>query len=181
MSNRNAGRPRKHVGLVPVLKQVSDGSELRDLRPSEYKPEGSVLQEAPEVSAPQAGEGRVFGPARGDNGGRSATSVPSTVLDSPGRTPADDADITLTGYLKKIGLELDIVTQQMNLEVLARAIWKEAKASNLGSQRAREMIAERLEGKAVRGEKPPVQDTTIEDQLERTEADLINSHLGKKE
>lgn len=180
MSNRNAGRPRKHVGLVDVLKQVSDGSELRDLRASEYKPEGSVLQEAPEVSASQAGEGRVFGPARGDNGGRGATSVPATVLDSPGRTPADDADITFTSLLKKIGLEIDTATQKMNLELLARRVWSEAKSSSMGSQRAREMIAERLEGKAVRGEKPSVPDTTIEDQLERTEADLINS-LGKKE
>jgi hypothetical protein len=162
------------------LKQVSDGSELRDLRPSEYKPEGSVLQEAPEDSAPKTGEGRVFGPARGDNGGRGATPVQATVLDSPGRTPADDADVTFTSLLKKIGLEKDTATQMLNLELLARRVWTEAKSSSLGSQRARDMIAERLEGKAVRGDKPPVQDTTIEEQLDRTEADLINS-MGKKE
>lgn len=68
----------------------------------------------------------------------------------------------------------------LNLELLARRVWTEAKSSSLGSQRARDMIAERLEGKAVRGDKPPIQDTTIEEQLDRTEADLINS-MGKKE
>lgn len=181
MANRTPGRPRKHVGLVPPLKKVSDGPELRDLRDQEYKPEGSVLQEAPENSAPPARTSRIFGAAEGDDGGRRADAIPPAVLDSPGRPPADDADLTFTNILKRIGLELaapglqDRDTQMMNLEVLARRVWDEAMSKNMGSQRAREMIAERLEGKAVRGEKPVTPDTSIEEQIDRAEVELINS------
>jgi hypothetical protein len=181
MANRTPGRPRKHVGLVPVLKKVSDGPELRDLRDQEYKPEGSVLQEAPENSAPPARTSRIFGAAEGDDGGRRADAIPPAVLDSPGRTGTDDADVTFTNLLKKIGLEIaaplhqDRDTQMLNLEVLARKVWREALSLNMGSQKAREMIAERLEGKAVRGDKPVQPDTTIEEQIDRAEVDLINS------
>jgi len=69
----------------------------------------------------------------------------------------------------------DGVVGMTNLEALARRVFDEALSRNLGSQRARELIVERLEGKAVRGDKPVTPDTTLEDQLERTEADLINS------
>jgi hypothetical protein len=67
-----------------------------------------------------------------------------------------------------------------NLEALARRVFDEALTAALGSQRAREMIVERLEGKAVRGEKPNLPDTNLDDQLDRTEADLINA-LSPKE
>lgn len=62
-----------------------------------------------------------------------------------------------------------------NLEALARKLWAEALDSGMGSQRARDQLVERLEGKAVRGEKPATPDTTLTEQLDRTEAELINS------
>lgn len=61
------------------------------------------------------------------------------------------------------------------LEALVRRIWQEALSGNMGSQRARELIVERLEGKAPRGEAPKTANTTLEEQLEKTEVDLLNS------
>lgn len=75
-------------------------------------------------------------------------------------------------------MEMDFGEGIPNIEVLARTIWLAAK---VGNQKAQEIIVERLEGKAVRGEKPATPDTTLNEQLERTEADLINSLAPKKE
>jgi hypothetical protein len=69
--------------------------------------------------------------------------------------------------------------QITNLEALARMVWNDGLSQRMGSQRTREMIVERLEGKAVRGEKVNLPDTSLDDQLDRTEAELINA-LGSK-
>lgn len=181
MGYRKAGRPPKHIGLGSPLEKVSDGTELRDLRNEEPKPEGPVLQEAPKDGASQARKGRIFGAVDGDNRGRNSEALAPAVLDPPGRPASDDVDVTFTQFLKKVAVELADArhqthdTKMMNLEVLARLSWEEALSRNFGSQRVREMIIERLEGKAVKGEKPPVPDTTVEEQIERSEVELINA------
>lgn len=88
--------------------------------------------------------------------------------------------------LRRIALEIAAPEHQdrtgpplTNLELLARRVFREALSSNMGSQRAREMIVERLEGKAIRGEKPPQPDTGLEGQLDATERDLIESLTRK--
>lgn len=88
--------------------------------------------------------------------------------------------------LKQIGLEMadPAVTSEYdrpmtNLEALARRLWMHALLGGMGSQRTQEMLVERLEGKAVRGEKPPTTDTTLTEQLDRTEADFINALIPK--
>lgn len=180
---RKPGRPPKHIGLsTPLnLKKVVDGNSLRNMRASESEQEGSVLSDTRKEDAPPSRLDRVFGTARSDDGQRTPTPIEAEVLDTPGRIE-QAAELKLTDVLKSIGMEqVDPVVAReygkpvTNLEALAHRIWNEALGTAMGSQRAREMIVERLEGKAVRGEKPAVPDTTLNEQLDRTETDLINS------
>lgn len=62
-----------------------------------------------------------------------------------------------------------------NAEVLARNILNDALA---GDKAAREMIVDRVEGKAVRGEKVQTADTTVEDQIGEAEVALLNGLAG---
>lgn len=90
--------------------------------------------------------------------------------------------------MKKIGLEMadPSLTREYdhpmtNLEALVRRLWTHAIIGGMGSQATAALVVERLEGKAVRGEKPSQPDTTLNEQLDRTEADLINSLTPPKE
>lgn len=188
MGHRKPGRPSKHVGLsTPAnLKKAVDGDALRNLQTSEQVEEGSILPHSREADAPEDRSLRVFGTARGDDGKRPAPAVEATVPDVA-RGVEQAAELRLTDLLRKVGVETaersaggDLSDRPItNLEALARRLWLEALGTAMGSQRAREMIVERLEGKAVRGDKPATPDTALNEQLERNEIDIINSLTPK--
>lgn len=181
-------KSRRNVGLVTpdMLRKVASGDQVREVPPEDEASERAVLPPSRNSGAPKAGAGRIFAVPDSDDGGRSAEAFSSAVPDDPGRSGADVADLKFTEVLKRIGLEpaaspyQDHDLKMSNLEVLARRVWDEALSKNMGSHKARELIVDRLEGKAVRGDKPHQPDRTIEEQLERAEADLINSLSGKK-
>lgn len=66
------------------------------------------------------------------------------------------------------------------MEVLARKVFSAALADNLGSQRARELVIERLEGKA--GRATPIQgtNTELDDQLDRAAVSALNDLVPDK-
>lgn len=61
-----------------------------------------------------------------------------------------------------------------NMEVLARRVFDSALSSGMGAQKARELVVDRLEGKA--GRATPVQgaNTELDDQLDRVAIGLLN-------
>lgn len=158
-----------------TLKQVADGI-VRDLRSKESQPEGSVLPEARQGEATRDVPVRVFGAVT--EGGQKSP-VPPT-LPIPGSN-SDDSSLTFSDLLKKIAGEIapeefqdGAVEGMTNLEVLARRVFAAALASNMGAQRARELVVDRLEGKAQRAAQVHTPDTTIEDQLDKAAVALLN-------
>jgi hypothetical protein len=162
------------VGLATpaTLKQVASGLELRDLRQAEPVQEGPVLPSAPPAEAPRNAAIRVFGTAAGK------PPVPPT-LPVPGLA-ADDSEVTFTDLLKKVLRETadaefqDDGGSQSNLEVLARKVVKASLSDNMGAQRARELIVERIEGKAQRANQVSTPDTALEDQIDKAAVALLN-------
>lgn len=67
-----------------------------------------------------------------------------------------------------------------NLEVLARKVVDSALTTSMGSQRARELIVERIEGKAQRANQVVQPDTTLEDQIDRAAVALLNDLAAPK-
>lgn len=59
-----------------------------------------------------------------------------------------------------------------NADVLARGILEDAMA---GDKAAREIVLDRVEGKAVRGQTIQSADTTVEDQITEAEVALLNN------
>lgn len=171
---RKPGRPSKHVGLATpaTLKQVGNGSELRDLRQAEPVPQGPFLSDAPEDVAPRNVPVRVFGASAG------SPPVPPT-LPTPGSS-GDENEVTFTDLLKKVLRETaDLEFQddggsQSNLEVLARKVVKASLSDNMGAQRARELIVERIEGKAQRANQVSTPDTALEDQIDKAAVAMLN-------
>lgn len=65
-------------------------------------------------------------------------------------------------------------TGRSNLEVLARKVVKASLSDNMGAQRARELIVERIEGKAQRANQVQGVDTSLEDQIDKAAVALLN-------
>lgn len=171
-STRSPGRPRKAVGLSqPSLKQVPDGVTLRDMRQPSERHAGSVLPD-PRPSAPAApGVDRVFAAPGNLDGGRPATTdQPQAIPDAAPRTQPDD-DLGLTGWLRQIIREVAADEHQevsngrlmTNAEALARKLLDRALRED---KVAMEMVADRIEGKAVRAAQVNAVDKTVEDQLD---------------
>ncbi len=178
---RRAGRPPQHVGLAtPMnLKKVANGLELQNLRGEEPKQEGPVLP-ATRASYPKAVRGSgIFGAASHNDPERPAKTLSPPVLDNSGGS-AEDESLSFTAYLKKVAMEIapedyqDADSEMTGLELLARKVFYAALSDNMGAQRARELVVERLEGKAVRAAQVQTPDTTIEDQIDRAAVAALN-------
>lgn len=183
--NREPGRPRKHVGLaIDSLRKVADREDVREVQAAGEK-RGAVLSESRDRDADPDGSGRVFAAAQPANSGRISEVVPASLSHGQDSTP-ESLEVGFTLLLRNILREIaapkhqDRDTTMTNLEVLTRRMVEDSMMGNMGSHRAREFIIERLEGKAVRGEKPAVSDTTLDDQLSEAEAVLLNSFSKEK-
>lgn len=184
MGNRKPGRPPKHTGLATpasLKKVVANGSELQDLRASNGQPEEPVLQAVLEESAPQARTRGVFGAADPDDGGRRAEAQQRAVPNAPGRA-TQDGELRLANLFKSLLNEVcdpafgrEYGAGLTNAEVLARRILNDALS---GDKAARELVIDRVEGKAVRGEKVQSSDTTVEDQVDEATVALLNGLSG---
>jgi hypothetical protein len=178
---RKPGRPTKNVGLsTPAeLKKVVDGNALRNMQQANAGQEGSVLPSPREGDAPPAGEVRLFGTADPDNRVGNTEVVKSSVPDATGRNDSS-GELTFTALLRKIAVEQaaeewqDSSSPMTNMEVLARKVFNTALREGMQTQRARELVIERLEGKA--GRAAPVQgsNTELDDQLDRAAVALLN-------
>ena len=149
---------------------------MRPVQPSESEG-AAVLQSARESEADRNGKRGVFGPVDHDHSERGATPVKEKVFDAP----ADrDIERRLTDWLKVIALEqaADYYqngdTKMTNLEKLARMIWDEALMNKIGSQKVREMLADRLEGKSGRAAPPVDRNLELDEVLDRAGVDAIN-------
>jgi hypothetical protein len=185
---RKPGRPLKHVGLsTPAsLKQVVDGSQLRDLRGTEREHEGPLLPETRGSDAPPTRKGRVFGTAGSADGVGGLPAIKPAVLDTPGR-PGGSEPVTFTELLKQIAQEiapdeftLGEAVGWTNMEVLARKVFSSALSDNMGAQRARELVIERLEGKAGRAAPTQGTNTELDDQLDRAAVSALNDLVPDK-
>lgn len=67
-----------------------------------------------------------------------------------------------------------------NLEVLARKVFFAALTDFMGAQRARELVIERLEGKAGRAAPTQGANTELDDQLDRAAVSALNDLVPEK-
>lgn len=67
-----------------------------------------------------------------------------------------------------------------NMEVLARKVFSAALADTMGAQRARELVIERLEGKAGRAAPTQGTNTELDDQLDRAAVAALNEFVPDK-
>jgi hypothetical protein len=157
---------RRHRKPISPEK-VENGDELRSVPTAEPEPQGSVLLATQPGEAPRDASIGVFGPG--------AEVTPVT---PPGRRDVDSTDASLTELLKTILREDAIAAFQddparrlTNLEVLARGMVNDA----LGGDRTmREMVVERVEGKAIRAAQVTPADSSLEDQLDRASIAALN-------
>jgi len=179
-ARRKPGRPLKHVGLTsPGPKKVDDGDPLRDLREEEQVTEEPVLLPARGPDAPKTRSHGIFGSAGRGNLGGGAENFQPAVLDAP-RRPGEEVDLSFSALLRRIALEIapdlhqETDRRMTNMEVLARRVFDSALSSGMGAQKARELVVDRLEGKA--GRATPVQgaNTELDDQLDRVAIGLLN-------
>lgn len=177
VAKRKPGRPAKHIGLSHVAPlKVEDGDSLRSVRAKEQVAEESVLHDPRPVDAVHARKAGIFGAARPGEG----TAVQPAVPDNPQRTGTTSLEQTFTSLLRGIALESaadrhqDTDRPMSNLEVLARKVFDAALSDGMGSQKARELLVDRLEGKAGRAATPTGANTELDDQLDRTAVSLLN-------
>lgn len=158
--------PRKDVGNEPQLPSV---------RPAEPKPEGSVLPDPRQAEDSGNGSGGIFGPE---------ADKPTDRVEPSARS-SESTDANLTDLLKQVLLEMAGPKYQeaigrpiSNLEVIARGMVDDAMR---GDKQMREMVIERVEGKAVRAAQVQPADTTLEEQLDRASINALNEMAEKKE
>lgn len=166
-------RPKKRPLNLPPLKGGADGPELRNMREAESNGQGSVLPSTREGQAAGNEPVGIFGPQAQTN-----------PVESSAR-PVDLNEVTLTALLRRILQEpatkdrQDDPTRTMtNLEVIARGMV--ADAAN-GDKTMRELIVDRIEGKAVRAAQVQPIDTSLEEQLDKAAITELNKLTEPKE
>lgn len=164
--------PRRKNPLLE-LKKVDHGGALRNLRTPEQQPEGSVLSEAQPQNAPADGKLGLFA------AGETSTDRPSTRRIGT----VADLELNLTALLKSILLEDAVDAYQesdrtmTNLEVIARGMVADAMR---GGGAARELVIDRVEGKAVRAAQVTPPDTSLEEQIDRSSVEALNALIPKE-
>lgn len=172
---RKPGRPPKHKGLTP---EVSDESELRSVRGEERQPERPVLPDAQAREAGRNGEVRLFGTSQGKDTGGGQGNLAPAVLNPP--SPVSDGELSFTDLLKQVLKEIapseyqDGTRIKTKAEIIAAKVVEVAMGNTTGSMRARELIVERIEGKAQRANPVSTPDTTLEDQIDKTALAMLN-------
>lgn len=178
MGYRKSGRPKKHIGLSQPMEALNE--DVRKVQ-SQSTQGGTVLPDSHNSDAEGNGTVGVFATAKRGDSGRPTETGKSTLSDSPNAEEIRNVNRTFTDLLWKIARETAAPMYQegdepvTNLEALARAVFDTALRNGLQSQQARNLVVERLEGKAVRGERPSVADTVVDDALDNAEAALIES------
>lgn len=163
--------------VLLTLKKVADGSDLRSMLPPERVDQGQVLPHPQPAETSRDATGGVF-------------AVPSDPTDPVPAAPGnrlDDAELNLTVLLRQILME-DAAEEfqekyvgqgrMKNLEILARGLVQDALN---GDKNTRELVIDRIEGKAVRAAQVQPPDTTLEDQLDRASVAALNELAEQKD
>lgn len=164
---------RHRKPILPELK-VENGDELRSVPAAEPEPQGPVLPEAQPREAPRNASIGIFGPG-----------AEGTPVQPPGRRDIDPTDAGLTELLKKIlredapaNYQDDPTRRISSLEVIARGMVSDAMK---GDKTMREMVVERVEGKAVRAAQVTPPDSSLEEQIDRAAIAALNELAEPKD
>lgn len=174
---RKPGRPRKEIGLGPPLRQVGNGSELREMQQAPVRPDGSVLPPPRPAAFAADAAGRQAPASVFPNAGRAGGAGQGGVPDVAGGHPGEGDDFA--GILKRVLSEAADTRHQRvdgrqitNLEAFVRSLVDRALTNDRESS---SLVAAYVAGKPGRAADPKQEDRTAEEALERAGIDLLNS------